>query len=56
MEHTVTEEVTGIDLVQAQMRIASGASLEEVGLVQVRSATVPLPQYNGAPPCPCTIL
>jgi len=34
VEHTVTEEVTGIDLVQAQIRIAGGASLEEVGLVQ----------------------
>lgn len=34
VEHTVTEEVTGIDLVQAQIRIASGATLAEVGLVQ----------------------
>eukprot|EP00308_Calcidiscus_leptoporus_P024260 CAMPEP_0119373062 /NCGR_PEP_ID=MMETSP1334-20130426/23605_1 /TAXON_ID=127549 /ORGANISM="Calcidiscus leptoporus, Strain RCC1130" /LENGTH=1251 /DNA_ID=CAMNT_0007390719 /DNA_START=133 /DNA_END=3888 /DNA_ORIENTATION=+ len=34
VEHTVTEEVTGIDVVQAQMRIAGGASLEDVGLVQ----------------------
>jgi pyruvate carboxylase len=34
VEHTVTEEVTGIDLVQAQMKIAAGASLDEVGLVQ----------------------
>merc|ERR1719162_2612980 len=34
VEHTVTEEVTGIDLVQAQMKIAAGASLEEAGLRQ----------------------
>mmetsp|Transcript_50221 Transcript_50221/g.56892 ORF Transcript_50221/g.56892 Transcript_50221/m.56892 type:complete len:1236 (+) Transcript_50221:68-3775(+) len=34
VEHTVTEEVTGIDLVQAQMKIAAGATLKEAGLVQ----------------------
>ncbi|MEE9382991.1 MAG: pyruvate carboxylase [Nannocystaceae bacterium] len=34
VEHTVTEQVTGIDLVQAQIRIASGATLEELGLAQ----------------------
>ena len=34
VEHTVTEEVTGIDLVQAQIKIAAGATLEEVGLIQ----------------------
>ena len=34
VEHTVTEEVTGVDLVQAQINIAAGATLEEAGLVQ----------------------
>ena len=34
VEHTVTEEVTGIDLVQSQIKIAGGATLDEVGLVQ----------------------
>jgi len=34
VEHTVTEEVTGIDLVQSQIKIAGGASLEDIGLIQ----------------------
>ena len=32
VEHTVTEEVTGINLVQSQLRIAGGATLEEIGI------------------------
>ncbi|KRB37621.1 pyruvate carboxylase [Microbacterium sp. Root180] len=34
VEHTVTEEVTDVDLVQSQMRIASGETLAELGLLQ----------------------
>ncbi|MGO1411334.1 MAG: biotin carboxylase N-terminal domain-containing protein, partial [Microbacterium sp.] len=36
VEHTVTEEVTDVDLVGSQMRIAAGASLEDLGLTQDR--------------------
>ncbi len=34
VEHTVTEEVTDVDLVQSQMRIASGETLSDLGLSQ----------------------
>lgn len=34
VEHTVTEEITDVDLVSAQLRIASGQSLEDIGLRQ----------------------
>ncbi|KRY37053.1 Pyruvate carboxylase [Trichinella spiralis] len=34
VEHTVTEDITGVDLVQAQVRIAEGKSLEELHLCQ----------------------
>ncbi|MCH7960152.1 MAG: carbamoyl-phosphate synthase large subunit [Candidatus Hydrogenedentes bacterium] len=34
VEHTVTEEVTGIDLVRTQLELASGRSLTELGLEQ----------------------
>jgi acetyl/propionyl-CoA carboxylase alpha subunit len=41
VEHTVTEEVTGIDLVRAQLDIAGGRTLEDLGLVAWR---VPSPR------------
>ncbi|KAJ3273515.1 pyruvate carboxylase [Terramyces sp. JEL0728] len=38
VEHTVTEELTGIDLVGSQIQIALGASLESLGLIQEKIA------------------
>jgi pyruvate carboxylase len=34
VEHTITEEITGIDIVQSQIMIASGKTLGELGLTQ----------------------
>ncbi|HCB05353.1 MAG TPA: pyruvate carboxylase, partial [Nocardioides bacterium] len=34
VEHTVTEEITDVDLVQSQLRIASGETLADLGLSQ----------------------
>lgn len=34
VEHTITEEITGIDIVQSQIMIASGKTLDEIGLTQ----------------------
>ena len=39
VEHTVTEEVTGIDIVQTQIKIAAGKTLEELGLRQESIST-----------------
>jgi len=38
VEHTVTEEITDIDLVQSQMRIAAGETLDQLGLSQDKIA------------------
>jgi acetyl/propionyl-CoA carboxylase alpha subunit/acetyl-CoA carboxylase carboxyltransferase component len=38
VEHTVTEEVMGVDLVQAQIEVAQGRSLAALGLAEAPSA------------------
>ncbi|KAF2237721.1 pyruvate carboxylase [Viridothelium virens] len=39
VEHTITEEITGIDIVAAQIQIAAGASLQQLGLTQDKIST-----------------
>ena len=39
VEHTITEEITGIDIVAAQIQIAAGASLQQLSLTQEHIST-----------------
>ena len=41
VEHTITEQVMGVDLVEAQFQIASGASLESIGLAHQEAVGIP---------------
>ncbi|MBU1815129.1 MAG: carbamoyl-phosphate synthase large subunit, partial [Gammaproteobacteria bacterium] len=40
VEHTITEEVTGVDLVQAQIALAAGRRLQDIGLDPAAPPTV----------------
>jgi pyruvate carboxylase len=39
VEHTITEEITGVDIVAAQIQVAAGATLEQLGLLQDKITT-----------------
>jgi acetyl/propionyl-CoA carboxylase alpha subunit/acetyl-CoA carboxylase carboxyltransferase component len=41
VEHTITEEITGIDLVEAQFRLAGGETLASIGIPSQDSIPVP---------------
>ncbi|MEM9566369.1 MAG: carboxyl transferase domain-containing protein [Actinomycetota bacterium] len=47
VEHTVTEQVTGVDLVEAQFLIAGGATLTDLGLVADPETGAGVPRPRG---------
>ena len=53
VEHTVTEEITDVDLVACQLRIAAGETLEDLGLsqdsVQIARRGAAVPDHHRGP-------
>ena len=48
VEHTVTEEVTGVDIVKSQLRLAEGATIADLGLDVWREGVSPSHAPQGA--------
>ena len=47
VEHTITEEITGVDIVTAQLRLAGGATLEIWACAKTASAWTATPSRPG---------
>jgi hypothetical protein len=50
VEHTVPEEITDVDQVQAQLRVAAGETFSDIGSSKTTTTSVALPSNAGSRP------